>query len=315
MMSPLPRLVAVIGPTASGKSALALRLARALRGEILNADSMQVYRRMDIGTAKPSAEERRLIPHHLIDILDPDQDYSAFLFREQAGPIIARLHKEGTPILVVGGTGLYLKALTRGLFASPGADPELRRKLKGRAAREGVSALYGELSEVDPAAAARIHPGDLLRIVRALEVYFQTRRPISEFQVAHGFQEKPYETLKIGLSRDREDLYRRIDLRVDRMIADGWVEEVRTLLRSGYSRELKAMNALGYRHLASHLCGGEGFKQTVEAIKRDTRRFAKRQLTWFRTDGEVCWLSPEPENEAKIEDLARRFFASGERAP
>lgn len=311
----LPRLVAIVGPTGSGKSSLAFRLARLFRGEILSADSMQVYRKMDIGTAKPSPAERKLVPHHLIDLRDPDQGYSAALFREQADPIIIRLHQSGTPIFVAGGTGLYLKALTRGLFRGPGADPELRQTLKERAARDGIPSLHRELTGLDPAAASRIHPGDLFRIVRALEVYSQTRRPISDFQLAHGFQDSPYEVLKIGLSWEREDLYRRIEKRVDQMIKAGWVEEVRALLDSGYSRNLRSMKSLGYRHLASHLYGEMGLAEAIEGIKRDTRRFAKRQLTWFRADKELRWFGPDPENDLRIEGFVKEFIESGAARP
>jgi tRNA dimethylallyltransferase len=314
-MSILPRLVAIVGPTASGKSSLAFRLARLFSGEILSADSMQVYRKMDIGTAKPSPAERKLVPHHLIDIMDPDQDYSAALFRDQADAIIIRLHQSGTPIFVAGGTGLYLKALTRGLFRGPGADPELRQSLKERAAREGISSLHRELTDLDPTAASRIHPGDLFRIVRALEVYFQSRRPISDFQLAHGFQDSPYEALKIGLAWEREDLYRRIEKRVDQMIQAGWVEEIRALLDSGYSRKLKPMKSLGYRHLASHLHGERGLAEAIELIKRDTRRFAKRQLTWFRADEEIRWFGPDPENDPRIEEHVKEFIESGAARP
>lgn len=309
-MSILPRLVAIVGPTASGKSSLALRLARLFRGEILSADSMQVYRKMDIGTAKPSPAERKLVPHHLIDILDPDQDYSAALFREQADPIIIRLHQKGNPIFVAGGSGLYLKALTRGLFRGPGADPKLRQNLKKRAAQEGAPALHRELAVLDPPAASRIHPEDLLRIVRALEVHFQTQRPISHFQRVHGFQERPYTVLKIGLAWEREELYRRIETRVDRMIEAGWVGEVRELLASGYPRTLKSMKSLGYRHLAAYLDGEADLPEAVAMIKRDTRRFAKRQLTWFRADAEVHWFDPNSEPEARIEALVKSFLDS-----
>jgi tRNA dimethylallyltransferase len=309
--SPAPRFAALVGPTASGKSSLALFLAGRFRGEILSADSMQVYRKMDIGTAKPSREEREQVPHHLIDVVDPDQDYNAALFREQAGEIILRLHRHGTPIFVVGGTGLYLKALTRGLFSAPGADPVLRGKLMARGAREGSSTLHRQLRELDPEAAARIHPQDLLRIVRALEIYARTRRPISHLQRAHAFGERPYAVLKIGLAPERSELYRSIESRVERMMAAGWIEEVRTLLSSGYGRSLKSMQAIGYRHLAGCLCGESGLAETLAAIKRDTRRLAKRQLTWFRADREIHWFDPgRGEAAAEIEGRVRDFFAS-----
>jgi tRNA dimethylallyltransferase len=292
----LARLVAVVGPTASGKSSLAFRLARKFRGEIVSADSMQIYRGMDIGTAKPSREEREIVPHHLIDILEPDQEYSAALFRKQAEPIIAALHKTQTPTFVVGGTGLYFKALTRGLFQGPGAHPELRQALKEKAAREGKAALHQELECLDPAAAARIHRGDTFRIILALEVYSQSSMPISLLQEEHGFMEAPYKLLKIGLLWGREELYCRIDARVDQMIASGWTEEVQSLLQRGYFRDLKAMKAIGYRHLTAHLHGEKSFAETVDLIKRDTRRFAKRQMTWFRADEEIRWIVPSEEN-------------------
>jgi tRNA dimethylallyltransferase len=304
----LPRLVAVVGPTASGKSSLAFRLARKFRGEIVSADSMQVYRRMDIGTAKPSREEREIVPHHLIDILEPDHGYSAALFRKQAEPIIAGLHKTRTPIFVVGGTGLYFKALTRGLFQGPGARPELRQALREKAAREGKAALHKELEGLDPAAAARIHRGDTFRIIRALEVYTQSSMPISLLQEEHGFKEAPYRLLKIGLLWDREELYSRIEARVDQMMAAGWPEEVQSLLQRGYSRDLKAMKALGYRHLTAHLYGESSFKEAVDLIKRDTRRFAKRQMTWFRADKEIRWVTPSAENVTLLEKGIEEFI-------
>jgi tRNA dimethylallyltransferase len=272
---------------------------------------MQVYRRMDIGTAKPPRKERELVPHHLIDILDPDQNYSAALFREQADPIILRLQENRVPIFVAGGTGLYLKALTRGLFRGPGADPELRRILKERAGREGSGALYRELAELDPDTASRIHPGDLLRIVRALEVHAHTRRPISDFHRGHAFRDRPYEILKLGLAREREDLYRRIEERVEQMIAGGWLDEVRSLLESGYARSLKSMSSLGYRHLSAYLEGETSLAEAVASIKRDTRRYAKRQLTWFRADREIHWLDPEAANGSRTEALVKNFLEPG----
>ncbi len=308
----LPRLVAIVGPTASGKSSLAFWLARKFRGEIVSADSMQIYRRMDIGTAKPSPEERRIVPHHLIDIREPDQEYSAALFRQQAHAIITHLHRGGTPSFVVGGTGLYFRALTRGLFHGPGARPELRKALKEKAAQEGSAALHRELAHVDPAAAARIHREDTFRIVRALEVFEQSTRPISLLQEEHGFRESPYKVLKIGLCWNREELYRRIEERVDQMIAKGWIEEVRSLLRQGFSRELKAMRSIGYRQLAAYLHGEIEFSEAVSLIKRDTRRFAKRQMTWFKTDPEIRWIVPAAENTALAENWAEAFFEMGE---
>ncbi len=304
----LPRIVAIVGPTASGKSSLVFRLAREVRGEIISADSMQVYRRMDIGTAKPSPEERSAIPHHLIDILEPDQGYSAALFRRQAEGVISRLHQNHVPIFVAGGTGLYLKVLTQGLFHGPGADSELRRELKEKVSREGISSLYEELLRLDPAAASRIQSRDIFRIIRALEVYRQSGRPISRFQEEHGFHEKPYKVLKIGLFWEREELYRRVDGRVERMIGSGWIEEVRSLLQQGYSRDLKAMKSLGYRQLAAYLLGEMPLAETIGLIKRDTRRFSKRQMTWFRADEEIQWVLPGEDHYSSIREKIRAFL-------
>ena len=304
----LPRIVAIVGPTASGKSSLAFRLAQEVRGEIISADSMKVYRRMDIGTAKPSPEERSAVPHHLVDILEPDQEYSAALFRKQAEAVINRLHQNHVPVFVAGGTGLYLKVLTHGLFHGPGADPELRRELKEKVTREGVASLYEELLRMDPAAASRIQNRDIFRIIRALEVYRQSGKPISRFQEEHGFHEKPYKVLKIGLFWRREELYRRVDGRVERMIASGWIEEVRSLLQQGYSRDLKAMKSLGYRQLAAHLLCEMGLAETISLIKRDTRRFVKRQMTWFRADEEIQWVFPGEDHYSEIREKMRVFL-------
>src|SRR3972149_3818113 len=244
-----PKFVALVGPTATGKSILALHLAQRFRGEIISADSVQVYRGLDIGTAKPSAEDRRRVFHHLVDIREPDEDYSAASFRQQADEIIRELHRRETPIFVVGGTGLYLKALTRGLFRGPAANSELRLALQKKADREGSGVLHRELQKLDAEAASRIHPHDRFRIIRALEVCSLGRKPISHFQREHGFRDAPYDVLKIGLCCEREDLYKRIELRVERMAEFGWVNEVRSLLNKGYGPGLKSMQSIGYRHI------------------------------------------------------------------
>jgi tRNA dimethylallyltransferase len=303
-----PKLVAIVGPTASGKSSLALDLALKFRGEIISADSVQVYRGLDIGTAKPSAEERRLAPHHLIDILDPDREYSAALFRKQAGEVIARLHLKNIPIFVAGGTGLYLKALSRGIFRGPGGRSQVREALYRREETEGEGVLHRDLQLLDPEAASRIHPHDILRIIRALEVYRQARKPISHFQREHGFRDRPYEILKFGLHCAREALFRRIETRVEEMLKMGWVEEVKSLLKKGYSPRLKPMQTVGYKHIVSHIMGEIDLPRAVELTKRDTRRYAKRQITWFKRDNEIHWLPAGQRSEPGIEARVLEFF-------
>ena len=303
-----PKFVALLGPTGSGKSSLALELAQRFKGEIISADSVQVYRGLDIGTAKPSTADRRLIPHHLIDILDPDQGYSAALFRDQADEIILDLHKRKIPIFVVGGTGLYLKALTRGLFRGPAGDSKLRLALHKKAEMGGNEVLHRELQRLDPEAASRIHPHDKFRITRALEVYSLGKKPISLFQKEHGFQETHYEVLKVGLQCERDELYGRIESRVDQMIEMGWVDEVQTLLNRGYAPGLKSMRSLGYKNIVSYLSGVLNIEQAIILTKRDTRRYAKRQITWFKADPEIIWFPANQKNLDSIERAIEVFF-------
>ena len=303
-----PKIVAVVGPTATGKSILALYLAQRFRGEIISADSVQVYRGLDIGTAKPSAEDRRRVRHHLVDILDPNEGYSAASFRQQADEVIHELHRRETPIFVVGGTGLYLKALTRGLFRGPAANSDLRLSLQKKAEREGSEVLHRELQGLDAEAASRIHPHDRFRVIRALEVHSWGQRPISHFQREHGFREAPYHVLKIGLCCQREDLYRRVELRVDRMMELGWVDEVCYLLKQGYGPGLKSMQSLGYRHILAHLSGDLSLEESVRLIKRDTRRYAKRQITWFKADPEVLWFPADQGSFQAIGSMVETFF-------
>jgi tRNA dimethylallyltransferase len=303
-----PKLVAILGPTASGKTSLALDLAVKVRGEIISADSVQVYRGLDIGTAKPSPEERQLVPHHLIDILDPAEEYSAASFRNQADEIIARLHSRSTPILVVGGTGLYLKVLTRGLFRGPRGDPELRSALERRAQAGEEENLHHDLQQLDPEAASRIHPHDKFRIIRALEVFALAKKPISHLQKEHGFRESPYEILKIGLMGERGELYKRIEARVEEMMEKGWVEEVRSLLKQGYSPGLKPFQSVGYKSIVSYLKGEMDLAMAIGMIKRDTRRYAKRQITWFKRDPEIHWFPAGEKNIVDIEAMISEFL-------
>ncbi len=300
-------MVAIVGPTGSGKSALGWHLAREFGGELVSADSVQVYRGLDIGSAKATAEERRAVIHHLVDILDPDEEYSAARFRSQAVTIIQSLHERNIPVFVVGGTGLYLRTLTRGIFRGPEANPELRRSLGRQAEEKGSETLYEELKRVDRDAASRIHPRDAVRIIRALEVYQMSGQPISGFQKEHGFKERDFNVLKIGLSFPRDELFRRIDARVHRMLDRGWVEEVRGLLQKGYSPKLKSLQSLGYRQVISFLQGEKSIAETILSIQGDTRRYAKRQLTWFKADPEIRWFKGELEDLEPIRQMVAEF--------
>jgi tRNA dimethylallyltransferase len=284
------QLVVILGPTATGKSELAVRLAERFDGEIVNADSMQVYRGMEIGTAKPSMELRARVPHHLLDICDPDLNFSASDFRREAELAIADIAGRGKRIFVVGGTGLYIRALLQGLADSPSGAGSVRGELEEQARRDGNEALLRELAQADPETAARLHPNDRVRIVRALEVFRLTGRPISEQRSAHGFAGEHYRALKIGLAVERRELYERIERRVETMIAGGLVAEVAALLGRGFSPEAKALRSIGYRQICAYLAGEYGLAEAVPLIKRDTRRYAKRQLTWFGQDKEIIWV-------------------------
>jgi tRNA dimethylallyltransferase len=302
-----PKLVVVLGPTAVGKSDIALELALHMNGEIINADSQQVYRQMDIGTAKPSAKLLQKIPHHVIDVVDPDEEFNVARYRELATAGIHDIRKRAKQPIVCGGTGLYIKALTRGLFLGPAQDAGIRAALTLKAQRDGLSTLYERLEQIDPSATSWIHPNDRQRIIRALEVYELTGKPMSEWQKGHAFGETPFTTLKIGLDRQRAELYDRINQRCDQMIEAGLVDEVRGLFAQGYSLDLKPVCSLGYRHMGLFLMGKMSLEEAVFLMKRDTRRLAKRQLTWFRSDKEILWFHPVLER-AKITDLVDKFL-------
>jgi tRNA dimethylallyltransferase len=301
-----PRVIAVMGPTAVGKTGLVLQLAKNLGGEIVNADSMQIYRFMDIGTAKPTAAERAAVAHHLLDIVYPDQDFDASLYSQLAREAIKHLVAEGKVAIVVGGTGLYLKALFHGLFPAAHADQTIRQRLRREGEKRGGAELYKRLKQIDPSTAARLHPNDLFRIIRALEVWECTGRPMSVLQKEHGFGENPYLTLKIGLRLPRSELYKRINSRAEKMLELGLLTEVRELLSRGYSPHLKSMQALGYRHMVQHLINGMKIAEAVRTMKRDTRHYAKRQMTWFGGDQEIKWFHPQETEE--IARLAREFM-------
>lgn len=303
-----PKLVIILGPTAAGKSEIALELAARVNGEIINADSQQVYRQLDIGTAKPSIEVREKIAHHLIDVVDPDEEFNVARYRALATAIIYDIQKRGKQAIVCGGTGLYIKALTRGLFPGPAQDAGIRAELTLRAQRDGLSSLYARLRQIDPSATSWIHPNDRQRIIRALEVYESTGKPMSEWHQGHAFSEIPFITLKIGLERQRAELYGLINRRCDQMIEAGLIDEVKGLLARGYSLDLKPLRSVGYRHMGLFIMGQLSLEQALFLMKRDTRRLAKRQLTWFRSDHEIRWFHPESEQAeimASVEPFLR----------
>ena len=301
-----PKIIVICGPTAVGKTDVAINLAQSVGGEIVNADSVQIYRFMDIGTAKPTPDERKRIAHHLIDIIEPDVPFDANQFAGVAQEIITRLHRKGTVPVVAGGTGFYIKALTQGLFEAEPVEPEIRLRLKKAAETTGLPHLYQRLAEIDPITASSVHPNDKYRIIRALEVFETTGIPISTYQQSHQFSEKPYEMLKIGLNMDRDRLYERIDQRVEAMLSAGLLEEVRFLLKKGYGKSFKSMQTIGYKHMIAFLENEMSWDEAVRTLKRDTRRYAKRQLTWFRKDPEIEWINPQCGN--RILETARNFL-------
>lgn len=293
-----PKLTFIVGCTASGKSGLGYELARHVDGEIVSLDSMKVYRRMDIGTGKPSRRLRQDLPHHLIDVVEPCEDFSVARYVELAERAIEEIDGRGKAIFVVGGTPLYAKGLTEGLFEGPGADQELRAKLHDIAAREGTNSLYQRLQTVDPQSTERIHPNDLRRIVRALEVFELTGRPISELQTQWDPPTRKYECAFFGLRREREDQNHRTNDRVRRMIEAGLVDEVRALLAEPKPLSETARKALGYAEIIDHLAGKTTLADATEMIKINTRRLAKAQRTWFKRFREIEWIDLEPENTA-----------------
>lgn len=297
--------IVIVGPTAVGKSGVAEALAEALQSEIVVADSRQIYQEMDIATGKPGLASRRRVPRHLIDLIRPDQLFSAGAYQKEAKTMIVRMEQDGKQILIEGGTGLYVKTLLYGLWAGPSADWNYRNHLANEEKERGDGTLHRLLSKVDPEAGHMIHPRDLPKIIRALEVHHLTGRPLSEVHKEDRAQ-RQMETshFVIGLRRDRNNLYRRIEARIATMLSDGLIEETERLLASGLSPSLPSMRGLGYRQIISYLIGERSFDEAVSILKRDTRRYAKRQMTWFRADPNVRWLDLD-EEEAASETAAR----------
>ena len=286
-------VLAIVGPTASGKTPLSLLLAGRLNGEIVSADSRQIYKYLDIGTAKPTQADRKRVKHHFVDVLEPDEEYSAGQFGKVARGVVRDILSRKKLPMLVGGSGLYVKSVIDGLFEGPGKDPDVRARLEEQLAREGVESLFAVLKKVDPSGAGKMGEVKSRRLIRALEVYYITGKPISEF---HAEQEtKPdFKTIQVGLGWGREELYDRINQRVDRMISEGLVDEVRELAAKGYDRRVNALNTVGYKELFDFLEGSRNLEETISLIKRNTRRFAKRQLTWFRADKRIRWISMSP---------------------
>lgn len=302
-------LVAICGPTASGKTALAIECAGRFGGDILSADSMQIYRYMDIGTAKPTEQERRMARHHLLDLVDPDETFSASRYADCASAIIEDLHARGTTVFVAGGTGLYIDALLGGLIEGPSADAELRQYYHGLAGEQGTGYIHDILKERDSRAAGTIHPNDAVRIIRALEVLHHTGTSIVDSRQRHGFPEGPYRCLKIGLTLERSRLFKTIDDRVDHMVERGLVRETEDLLNRGYDRSCGSMQAFCYRHIISGLAGEIVLDEALRRLKRDTRHYAKRQMTWFRRDTDIHWY--EPGDERALLKRIEEFLSAG----
>lgn len=302
-----PKLLVILGPTAAGKSNLALEIAKRIGAEIVGADSLQVYRYLDIGTAKPSLNERQEIPHHLIDIVDPAKEFNAGTYRRAAKEVIGALHKKSAKIILVGGTYLYVRVLLNGLIEEISADEEIRSNLRKLKSAFGVSYVYEKLKSLDPDSAFRIHPNDYIRIERALEAYYVTGEKMSVLQTRHGFNESDHDFLKIGLFEGRESLRKKIDKRVDDMIRAGLVDEVKRLREMGFGKDLKPMQSIGYKQINRFLDGDITLDGAIDLIKRDTKRFAKRQMTWLRADKDIRWYSL-PEDLDRVMNAAEDFF-------
>jgi tRNA dimethylallyltransferase len=298
-----PRVVCLVGPTASGKTALALELAQGLGAEIVSADSRQVYRALDVGTAKPTPAERRLVPHHCLDLVDPKDAYDAAQFRAAATAALTSVHARGRPALVVGGTGLWIRVLLRGLCLAPPRAPAVRAALHALATRRGLPELHRHLGAIDPAAAARIHPRDTVRIERALEVAFASGRRLSEWQAGHGFAESPYDALVLGLDVPASVLDARIATRAQRMVAAGFADEVRALRARGLPDTAPAWASVGYREMRAYVDGACDLDAARSALVAATRRFAKRQRTWFRAERGIVWRDPGADSDRIRRDV------------
>jgi tRNA dimethylallyltransferase len=305
-----PPLVVIVGPTAVGKTEISIQLAERLAGEIVSADSRLFYRGMDIGTAKPDLSQRARVPHHLVDVADPDQAWSLAVFQRAAYQAIAEIHARGRLPFLVGGTGQYVRAVTEGWqIPKVRSSPPLREALEDWAAEIGPNGLHDRLAALDPKAAARIDYRNLRRTVRALEVILRTGQ---QFSAQRSKDIPPFRSLQVGLTRPRKELYARVDARIDAMLSNGFVDEVRELLSQGYSPDLPTLSAIGYREIVAHLEGKTSFPEAVKLIKRHTRQFVRRQANWFKEDDpSIHWFRVEPRTVGEIEQLIRSWLAKG----
>ena len=294
-------LMAILGPTAVGKTELSLKIAEQINGEIISADSMQIYRNMDIGTAKASQFDRKQIKHHLIDIVNPDQDFSVADYQERVDALIPKIVKRGNIPILVGGTGLYIKAIIQGfLFPEMETNNELRSKLEKEAEKYGNEYVHNKLEEIDIELANKLHPNDLRRVIRGIEVYNETGNTITYYKKKQEATPMRYNALKIGLTREREMLYKRINQRIDIMIENGLINEVENLLDSGYDIGMTALQGLGYKEIVGYLNNEYSLDEAVRILKRDTRHFAKRQITWFNRDNDINWFNLSQRNTEPV---------------
>lgn len=299
----------IAGPTASGKSALAVRICQAIGGSVISADSMQVYHRMDIGSAKITPAEMKGVPHYLVDIIEPDEEFSVFRFQQLGRAAMRDIYEKGRIPVITGGTGFYIQALLKNVdFSETEGDSPYRKELERRAAAGEADAIYAELRAVDPESAAAIHPHNRKRVIRALEYYHETGKPISLHNREQHMRSSPYRYVYFVLTDDRAHLYRKIEKRVDQMVKDGLFEEVRGLIEEGLTEEMTSMKGLGYRELFPYFRGEISREQAVEQIKTDTRHFAKRQLTWFRREPDAVWIDTSAfdyNQDAILEEMLR----------
>ena len=308
-------MLVIVGPTGVGKTAVALKLAKILKGEIVSIDSRQIYKFLDIGTAKPTKEERKEVPQHLIDIINPDEEFSVADFKKEAEKKIQALKKRKILPVLVGGSPLYIKAVIDGLFIGPGKKENLRKELKEEADKFGNEYLYQKLKKVDPESANKLHPNNLRRIIRALEIFTLTGKPISDHQKKTNSAFKGQKIVIIGLQKEREVLYKRINERVDEMIGKGLIEEVKRLLRRGYQESLNSLQGLGYKEIIGYLKERYNREEAIRLLKRNTRRFAKRQIAWFKKDKRIIWVEMKGDDlEKTVQEIKKIFMNNREGA-